>query len=248
VLQKRFDAIQPLSFDSNFESGNLANAVRVGPTEYELTLRDDDVHGYNLWFYFKVTGMKPGTSYTMRIINYHKSVSLYRCGQKPLIHSSALAVSQGIGWHRWETGGVRFTRNKGAKAYTVSLEGYRFPEVRTGSLPPDGDIVHIAYLYPYTLTQMEQDLSACQAGPGGYRVKRDKLEYARCACALAPASASACLSSSLAAAAATGVGVGCGGAGATSAASAVAPSHFFLIFWCTSVSPASKADPSTYSR
>jgi len=41
-------------FESRFESGNLRKAVKVGPLEYELYLKNDyGTHSYTQWFYFR---------------------------------------------------------------------------------------------------------------------------------------------------------------------------------------------------
>ncbi len=42
-----------VTFDSNFESGNLDAAIEVSPNEYDLFIRvDTNSKGHNNWFYF----------------------------------------------------------------------------------------------------------------------------------------------------------------------------------------------------
>jgi hypothetical protein len=44
-----------LEFDSVFESGNLAIALKVSDIEYNLLLQNDiNTNGHTQWFYFKV--------------------------------------------------------------------------------------------------------------------------------------------------------------------------------------------------
>ena len=46
---------ESLQFDSVFESGNLAIAIKVSETEYNLLLQNDiNTNGHTQWFYFKV--------------------------------------------------------------------------------------------------------------------------------------------------------------------------------------------------
>lgn len=53
-----------LMFESRFESGNLAKAVRITPTYYELYLRPDlYTNRSKQWFYFRVSGTKSNITY-----------------------------------------------------------------------------------------------------------------------------------------------------------------------------------------
>ena len=76
--KKSEDDIQ-LRFDSVFESGNLALAVRVSDVEYNLILQNDiNTNGHTQWFYFKVmSNFKKKETVKFRIVNLYKSKSLY---------------------------------------------------------------------------------------------------------------------------------------------------------------------------
>lgn len=53
-----------LMFESRFESGNLAKAIKITPVYYELYLRSDmytDRHSQ--WFYFRVMNTRKGIPY-----------------------------------------------------------------------------------------------------------------------------------------------------------------------------------------
>ena len=75
-----------LEFDSVFESGNLALAVKVSNTEYNCLLQNDiNTNGHTQWFYFKVKGtFKKKTSIKFNLINLYKHKSLYQYGMKVL--------------------------------------------------------------------------------------------------------------------------------------------------------------------
>jgi hypothetical protein len=75
-----------LEFDSVFESGNLAIAVKVSNTEYNCVLQNDiNTNGHTQWFYFKVKGVfKKKTNVKFNLINLYKHKSLYQYGMKIL--------------------------------------------------------------------------------------------------------------------------------------------------------------------
>lgn len=53
-----------LIFESRFESGNLARALKVGPNHYELYLRPDlYTNRHTQWFYFSVKNTRSQTPY-----------------------------------------------------------------------------------------------------------------------------------------------------------------------------------------
>lgn len=53
-----------LVFESRFESGNLAKAIKITPVYYELYLRPDlYTNKHTQWFYFRVTNVKKGIMY-----------------------------------------------------------------------------------------------------------------------------------------------------------------------------------------
>ena len=53
-----------LKFESRFESGNLAKAVKITDSYYELSLRTDLYTNKHVqWFYFMVENALPGVQY-----------------------------------------------------------------------------------------------------------------------------------------------------------------------------------------
>lgn len=65
-----------LRFESRFESGNLAKAIRITSAYYELHLRTDLYTNRHMqWFYFRVTNTKKQMMYRYCVL--HGLSSLY---------------------------------------------------------------------------------------------------------------------------------------------------------------------------
>ena len=92
------ETISPaLVFESAFESGNLAQALRVGDRAYELTLAKDlHTAGHTQWFYFGIGGMEPGAPYHFSIVNLEKGDSLYNYGMLPLFYSTKQHIPKAL--------------------------------------------------------------------------------------------------------------------------------------------------------
>eukprot|EP00767_Chilomastix_cuspidata_P001576 gnl/Chilomastix_cuspidata/1699.p1 GENE.gnl/Chilomastix_cuspidata/1699~~gnl/Chilomastix_cuspidata/1699.p1 ORF type:complete len:1173 (-),score=269.10 gnl/Chilomastix_cuspidata/1699:25-3543(-) len=102
VAVARDNSIPSLEFGSQFESGNLLRAVRVGPREYDLVLRPDTntSHPTTQWFYFSAAGLVPGIPYRFNIVNFTKPKSCYSDGLRPLVCSETDFAEAGVGWRR----------------------------------------------------------------------------------------------------------------------------------------------------
>ncbi len=176
-----------LTFDSEFESGNLYRAVQVGDASYDLFLRPD-VHtqGHTQWFFFAVSNthpnelvklsdqgvVVPSVRVTFQIVNFTKPDSLFNLGMRPVCYSAIDAKNKGIGWVR---GGSdiayysnTFVRNNSAGEgsamyYTLSFTiEFQHPK----------DTVYIAYSYPYTLTDYRMDIDTILQRPSAENVIR----------------------------------------------------------------------------
>jgi hypothetical protein len=155
-----------LSFDSSFESMNLLRAVRVGATEYNLTMAPDTrTHGHTQWYFFRVRGGRPGVHYRLNIINMQKIHSLYESGLRPLLYSQKLAAHEGVGWRRTGTDVCYYANfyprpvraGRPARTYhTLTL---------TVSFPHADDSCFLAHCYPYTYTDLQRDLRALTDDP-----------------------------------------------------------------------------------
>lgn len=65
-----------LIFESRFESGNLAKAIKITPVYYELYLRPDlYTNKHTQWFYFRVTNTRKDVPY--RLVHYLPSIFIY---------------------------------------------------------------------------------------------------------------------------------------------------------------------------
>ena len=70
------DQSKILTFDGNFESGNLDSAYLVNINEYNLLTKvDTNTTGNTLWFYFKVLRWKAGSTTTFNILNLARDLS-----------------------------------------------------------------------------------------------------------------------------------------------------------------------------
>lgn len=99
-------------FDSNFESGNLAQVYYVNPNEYDLYLHNDaNTRGHTQWFFFSVAVYDnlEGRKITFNIRNMVKSKSLFSKGQKLYVLSSHQKAAEGVGW---ELSGENFSYEK----------------------------------------------------------------------------------------------------------------------------------------
>ncbi|XP_039393693.1 cytosolic carboxypeptidase 2 isoform X9 [Mauremys reevesii] len=148
-----------LLFESRFESGNLQKAVRVGPYEYELTLRVDlYTSKHTQWFYFRVRNTRKGITYRFSIVNLMKPKSLYSMGMKPLLYSQRDAQTRGVGWRR-EGGDIRYYRcssEEGQAMYCLTW---------TVCFPHDQDTCYFAHFYPYTFSDLQRYLLAVASDP-----------------------------------------------------------------------------------
>ncbi|KAF5277599.1 hypothetical protein FQA39_LY06092 [Lamprigera yunnana] len=146
---------ESLQFESRFESGNLAKAVKTGIRSYDLYLRSDlNTEEQRKWFYFRVMNTKKDVPYRLSIVNITKNEYLYTVGMKPLLYSTQNAASKKIGWIRCGSN-ITFTPNRTSldstepKTYTLSFNV---------NFPYDNDMVYFAYCYPYTYSDLKKYL------------------------------------------------------------------------------------------
>lgn len=72
-----------ISFDSNFESGNLDLVIESSHNEFDLYMRvDTNTKGHLQWFYFSVTWKEMNSSVRFNICNFTKEKSLYSAVQE----------------------------------------------------------------------------------------------------------------------------------------------------------------------
>ncbi|RHY29734.1 hypothetical protein DYB32_004890 [Aphanomyces invadans] len=150
---RRFGA--PLTFDSEFDAGNLLRAVQVADTEFDLILRPD-VHttGYTQWFYFAVANAEPSVAYTFHIVNLYKPDSLFNTGLQPVVYSVQDASTDAIGWKRAGTDVCYYANPYKQPKQTKADDGHAstfFTMSFTLTFPRADDTYLIAHSYPYTM-------------------------------------------------------------------------------------------------
>ncbi|CAG5056032.1 unnamed protein product [Parnassius apollo] len=152
-----------LRFESRFESGNLAKAIRITSAYYELHLRTDLYTNRHMqWFYFRVTNTKKQMMYRFSIVNLSKAESLYNEGMRPLLYSTKDAQLHSIGWRRCGDN-IAYYKND-----STCEEEEQFPSYTLTfniEFPHTDDIVYIAHCYPYTYSDLQEYMSRLQAHP-----------------------------------------------------------------------------------
>lgn len=155
TTDESFGNVKALTFDSEFESGNLLRAIRIGPYEYDLVLRADlHTNGFMQWFYFAVSNVSGnGQKYRFNIVNLCKPDSLFNHGLQPVVYSVRDAATQGKGWHRsgervcyYDNPFPRDTTGTGSNEIHRTLSF-------TLHLFNSQDTYLIAHSYPYTVTE-----------------------------------------------------------------------------------------------
>ncbi|XP_064147244.1 cytosolic carboxypeptidase 1 isoform X12 [Loxodonta africana] len=155
-----------LKFNSKFESGNLRKVIQIRKNEYDLILNSDiNSNHYHQWFYFEVSGMRPGVAYRFNIINCEKSNSQFNYGMQPLMYSVQEALNARPWWIRVGTdicyyknhfsrSSVAAGGQKGKSYYTITF---------TVSFPHKDDVCYFAYHYPYTYSTLQMHLQKLES-------------------------------------------------------------------------------------
>ena len=97
------------------------------------------------------------------LLNLCKPDSLYNEGMKVLVYSEKKAIEKDVGWHRggcktaYYANGIRKDGSRAFKTLYTMTFSYEFEY--------DDDIVYFAYCYPYTFTELYEDLNAIMADP-----------------------------------------------------------------------------------
>ncbi|XP_017055426.1 cytosolic carboxypeptidase Nna1 isoform X11 [Drosophila ficusphila] len=158
-----------LEFESRFESGNLAKAVQITPTYYELYLRPDLYTSRSKqWFYFRVRRTRRKMLYRFSIVNLVKSDSLYNDGMQPVMYSTLGAKEKSEGWRRCGDS-ICYYRNDDESASNSANEddedNSTYTLTFTIEFEHDDDTVFFAHSYPYTYSDLQDYLMEIQRHP-----------------------------------------------------------------------------------
>ncbi|VDI71363.1 Hypothetical predicted protein [Mytilus galloprovincialis] len=155
-----------LVFESRFESGNLRQARRVGQFEYELVLKTDlYTNRHTQWYYFRVSNTVPGVVYKFRIVNLLKRDSLYNYGMRPLQYSEKEAKLLGRGWMR-AGHHISYSRNVMHLHCPLLTRGIAYYMLEWQmDFPHEEDACYLAHCYPYTFTDLKEDLDSLINAP-----------------------------------------------------------------------------------
>ncbi|XP_030379191.1 cytosolic carboxypeptidase Nna1 isoform X2 [Scaptodrosophila lebanonensis] len=157
-----------LEFESRFESGNLAKAVQITPTYYELYLRPDLYTSRSKqWFYFRVRRTRRNMLYRFSIVNLVKSDSLYNDGMRPVMYSTLSAKEKNEGWRRCGDN-ICYYRNDDESSSNTNEEdedNSSYTLTFTIEFEYDDDTVYFAHSYPYTYSDLQDYLMEIQRHP-----------------------------------------------------------------------------------
>ncbi|XP_034670611.1 cytosolic carboxypeptidase Nna1 isoform X3 [Drosophila subobscura] len=158
-----------LEFESRFESGNLAKAVQITPTYYELYLRPDLYTSRSKqWFYFRVRRTRRKMLYRFSIVNLVKSDSLYNDGMQPVMYSTLGAKEKSQGWRRCGDNICYYRNDDESTSNNANEEdedNSTYTLTFTIEFEHDEDAVYFAHSYPYTYSDLQDYLMEIQRHP-----------------------------------------------------------------------------------
>ncbi|XP_072006964.1 cytosolic carboxypeptidase 1 isoform X2 [Engystomops pustulosus] len=160
------DESEVLKFNSKFESGNLRKVIQIRKHEYDLILNSDiNSNHYHQWFYFEVSGMKPGTAYRFNIINCEKSNSQFNYGMQPLMYSVQEALASRPWWIRVGTD-ICYYKNHFSRS-SIATGGHKgksyYTLTFTVSFLHKDDVCYFAYHYPFTYSTLKMHLQKLES-------------------------------------------------------------------------------------
>ncbi|KAI8120336.1 Cytosolic carboxypeptidase Nna1 [Lucilia cuprina] len=155
-----------LEFESRFESGNLAKAIQITPTYYELYLRPDLYTSRSKqWFYFRVKRTKKNMIYRFSIVNLIKSDSLYNEGMRPVMYSTTNAKTKNIGWTRCGDNICYYRNDDDSQPSEDDEDNSSYTLTFNIEFEHDNDTVFFAHSYPYTYSDLQDYLMEIQKNP-----------------------------------------------------------------------------------
>lgn len=152
------DADMTLVFESRFESGNLLTAAKVSDSEYDMFLQNDiNTNGHTQWYFFRVSNTRKGAKVKFNMNNLSKSDSLYNDGMRILVFSVKTKKERDLGWHRAGTDISYFQNN--FKKENLRFTRYYYTFTFTHTFEYDEDQVYFSHCFPYTYSDLQDDLT-----------------------------------------------------------------------------------------
>jgi len=162
-----------LLFESRFESGNLYLSQKVSDNEYNLLMQNDvNTQGHTQWFFFQVRNTRAKNKVRFNILNYSKPDSLFNYGMKVSVYSEKKAQEKQEGWHK-DGNEISYYQNGIRKDITYYSKSY-FSLTFTYEFAYDNDIVYFAYSFPYTYSDLRNDIATieCDAERSSFMTKK----------------------------------------------------------------------------
>jgi hypothetical protein len=176
-----------LTFDSEFECGNLLRAVQRGDASYDLFLRSDlHTEGNTQWFYFAVSNTHPAgvvklseqgvqvppVRVRFNIVNLTKPDSLFNLGMRPVVYSCIDAGSRGVGWLRSGSDISYFGNNHQRNNTSGEGNAQYYTLAFTIEFQHAKDTVLVAYSYPYSVADYRAHISDILHRSGAHHIIR----------------------------------------------------------------------------
>jgi hypothetical protein len=176
-----------LTFDAEFECGNLLRAVQRSDASYDLFLRSDlHTEGNTQWFYFAISNTHnsamvklseqgaqvPSVRVQFNIVNLTKPDSLFNSGMRPVVYSCMDAGTRGIGWLR-SGSDISYYSNTHLRNNTCGEGNTQYYTLSfTVEFQHAKDTVLIAYSYPYSVSDYKAHMKEILNRPSAYDIIR----------------------------------------------------------------------------
>ena len=147
-----------ITFESNFECGNLQLVYLTELNKYQLFLHNDtNTMGYSQWFFFRLTNGKKNQKINLNIMNFQRKTTKYKNGLKIWYYSTKKYKEKNIAWHHttekvdyYPNGLYRYIKGKRQYYYTLSFDY---------TIEYEDDEIYFANCIPFTYTDTNNDLN-----------------------------------------------------------------------------------------
>lgn len=124
---------------------------------------DINTNGHTQWYFFRVSNTRSHNKVKFNINNLSKSDSLYNDGMRILAFSFRAKKEKNLGWHRVGTDISYYQNNY--KKENVRFTRYYYTFTFTHTFEYDEDQVYFAHCFPYTYSDLQDDLTKIEKDP-----------------------------------------------------------------------------------